>query len=439
MEGRGQFEGLLKAARWIGVSMLSLAGLAGFSFWLRHLSYHADYAIYGYLEIVGSVLAFTFAANALVRFRGKSDRVALLLAHGFIVAGVLESISGLSFYGRAALGSTAFLTVPFEWMVVRTFLAVLLLTALFVEHRLPQPRNPKREVLGTIVLVVAVMYLTGLFYSVVAYVGVPIEAVFSRGSLVPRPWDLLPAGLFLLATAGFYRRLPAASTAFDGAIFLAAGLNALSHYMASQADQLNDAPFAVAQLLRVSSYAIVLGGALLDNVRLFDQVRQLAASDPLTGLANYRRFLDVLASEMQRSLRTRRPFAVLFLDLDGLKKINDTLGHAVGSRAICRLGEVLRSQCRTIDTAARYGGDEFALILPETDEQAATHVVERIRECLASQTEQPRLSASMGVAFYPRHGDTLEKLLASADRVLYAMKRRQRRKGAKKSWKEAAA
>jgi two-component system cell cycle response regulator len=183
----------------------------------------------------------------------------------------------------------------------------------------------------------------------------------------------------------------------------------------------------------------VLGGALLDNVRLFDQVRHLASSDALTGLANYRRFLDVLNSEMERSGRTRRPFSVLFLDLDGLKKINDTFGHAVGSRAICRVGEVLRSHCRTVDTAARYGGDEFALILPETGAEAAFHVVERINAQLASETEAPRISASIGVAVYPQHGNTLEKLLATADKVLYAVKKRQRRNGSRKSWKVVAA
>jgi diguanylate cyclase (GGDEF)-like protein len=192
-------------------------------------------------------------------------------------------------------------------------------------------------------------------------------------------------------------------------------------------------------LLRVSSYAIVLGGALLDNVRLFDQVRHLASSDALTGLANYRRFLDVLNAEMERSGRTRRPFAVLFLDLDGLKRINDTFGHAIGSRAIFRMGEILRSHCRTVDTAARYGGDEFALILPETTAEAAASVVQRINARLAADTEEPRLSASIGVAVYPQHGDTLEKLLATADKVLYAIKRRQRRHGGRRHWKDAAA
>src|SRR5438445_11742396 len=91
------------------------------------------------------------------------------------------------------------------------------------------------------------------------------------------------------------------------------------------------------------------------------QARLLAVTDPLTGLGNYRRLLDVLHAEIERSGRTGRPFAVLLLDLDGLKKINDCYGHLAGSRALCRVGEVLRLFCRAIDTAARYGGDEFAV------------------------------------------------------------------------------
>jgi diguanylate cyclase (GGDEF)-like protein len=314
-----------------------------------------------------------------------------------------------------------------------------MLVALYAEHHFHAPRSSKREMMSMLALVLGVIYLTGLFFAFADYVGLPLQMLRSPHSLVPRPWHLLPAALFLLAAVGFYRRLAIASTAFDRAIFLAAALNAFSHFMAGQAEELFDAPFAVAHVMRVVSYAIVLGGALLDNARLFDQVRHLAASDPLTGLANYRRFIDILNAEMARSDRTRRPFSVLFLDLDGLKKINDTYGHVVGSRAICRVGDVLRSLCRSVDTAARYGGDEFALILPETGAEAAVRVVHRINERLAADVEAPPLTASVGVAVYPLHGDSLEKLLSTADKLLYEVKRRQKRKNGKKFWKHAAA
>jgi diguanylate cyclase (GGDEF)-like protein len=162
----------------------------------------------------------------------------------------------------------------------------------------------------------------------------------------------------------------------------------------------------------------------MDNARLFEQVQHLAVSDPLTGLANYRRLLDVLESETERTNRNGRSFAVLLLDLDGLKKINDTYGHLVGSRALCRLADVLRIHCRAIDTAARYGGDEFALVLPESREVEAQLVADRIRQVMASDTDKPLLSASIGISIYRGDNERIDTLLSEADQQLYAEKSR---------------
>jgi diguanylate cyclase (GGDEF)-like protein len=150
----------------------------------------------------------------------------------------------------------------------------------------------------------------------------------------------------------------------------------------------------------------------------------MAVSDPLTGLANYRRLIGVLEAELDRSRRTQRPFSVVLLDMDGLKTINDHYGHLTGSRALVRLGKILRSHSRAIDTPARYGGDEFVLVLPEAGRAIAARVASRIRERLLAETEPPALSVSAGVAAYPEDGDTPEKLLAAADRALYRMKDR---------------
>jgi diguanylate cyclase (GGDEF)-like protein/PAS domain S-box-containing protein len=152
-------------------------------------------------------------------------------------------------------------------------------------------------------------------------------------------------------------------------------------------------------------------------------LRQQAASDSLTGLANYRRLVDVLDAEIRRSKRTGRQFGMLFFDLDGLKDINDRHGHMIGSQALCRLADVLSSCCRDIDTPARFGGDEFALILPETDAQAANLVARRICESVANDGKGPKLSVSSGVAIYPQNGTTIETLLCQADSALYSMKR----------------
>jgi len=112
----------------------------------------------------------------------------------------------------------------------------------------------------------------------------------------------------------------------------------------------------------------------------------------------------------------------LLLDLDGLKRINDQFGHAVGSRALCRLAQIVTDCCRSIDTAARHGGDEFALLLPETGIGAATLVGQRICNLLAKDSEEPALSVSMGAASYPGDADTIGTLLYAADRALYKMK-----------------
>src|SRR5437773_10951993 len=153
-----------------------------------------------------------------------------------------------------------------------------------------------------------------------------------------------------------------------------------------------------------------------------ENVQLLAVTDPLTGLGNYRRLTEALDAEVKRTGRTERPFAILLLDLDQLKKINDRYGHLIGSQALCRLADVLRVFCRAIDTAARYGGDEFAVILPETTAAAARLVASRIRSRLAMDSLQPPLSASIGVAVYPQDGETIEALLRTADRELYGLK-----------------
>jgi diguanylate cyclase (GGDEF)-like protein/PAS domain S-box-containing protein len=159
-----------------------------------------------------------------------------------------------------------------------------------------------------------------------------------------------------------------------------------------------------------------------DQRALEDQLRKRAATDSLTDLANYRELVDVLNSEIMRSKRTTREFTLLFLDLDGLKQINDRYGHQTGSRALCRLANVLRLCCRSIDTAARYGGDEFALVLPETGAGAAALVARRICDLFADDGEEPKLSVSIGIASYPKDAETIGPLLYAADAALYLMK-----------------
>jgi diguanylate cyclase (GGDEF)-like protein/PAS domain S-box-containing protein len=153
-----------------------------------------------------------------------------------------------------------------------------------------------------------------------------------------------------------------------------------------------------------------------------EHLRRQALSDSLTGLANHRRLFEVLHAEICRTKRTERQFSLVLLDLDEMKEINDRFGHPVGDRALCRLAQVLADCSRSVDTAARQGGDEFALVLPETGFAAATLVAGRICDLLAKDTEEPNLSVSVGVASYPSDADGIGTLLYAADRALYAMK-----------------
>jgi len=168
-------------------------------------------------------------------------------------------------------------------------------------------------------------------------------------------------------------------------------------------------------------YEMIVGDVTEQEARE-GRLREQAETDSLTGLANHRRLFEVLHTEISRSKRTGREFALMLLDVDQFKKINDKYGHLVGDRALCRLTNALRSCCRSIDTAARQGGDEFALVLPETGAADAALVGDRICELLAKDVEEPVLSVSVGVAAYPGDAESVGPLLYAADAALYEMK-----------------
>jgi diguanylate cyclase (GGDEF)-like protein len=381
--------------------------------------------LHGYLQAITGLLSFVFAAVTLVRFQGTQDRISLILGSGFLLSGTVLAASSVLFFQLSPEAPLRFLLAPVAWWVSRMLLALLLVVALLVEHFLPRSRHPRIEIAGALFSVIGMTYLI-----TAALRRLPPEVSRHPGAFFPSPQQLLPAAIFFTALIWYRRRLQAEDSAFDRAIYTAALLNFAAQLSASQSERLLDAPFMLAQGFTVLSYIIALGGALLDNARLFEQVRHLSVSDPLTGLANYRRLLDVLESETERTNRNGRPFAVLLLDVDGLKKINDSFGHLVGSRSLCRLADILRIHCRTIDTAARYGGDEFALVLPEAEEPEAQRVADRIREVMENDDDKPPLSASIGISIYRGEGERIEKLLSEADQNLYAEKARRNKRPA---------
>jgi diguanylate cyclase (GGDEF)-like protein len=425
--GWGQIVGFLRKER----SRVLIASIVALTFvffaailYLREAAVSGSPEIYVYLEAGGTLLSFCYAANALVRFRGTHDRTALILAFGFVLSGIIETVGYFGLNDVLQAGPAALTRIPMGWMVGRTILAVFLLSAIAVERYIPTARQPSKETAGALLVVAIATYLTSA-----AFLAAPSAPLAHVASFVSRPWDLLPGALFLCAAICFGQRLRSGNndktaSLYDYSLFAVALLNVVCHLSAAFSRHLFDGPFFLAELSKTASYVVMLSGALLDQARLFDQVRSMAVSDPLTGLANYRRLISVLEAELDRSRRTQRPFSVVLLDMDGLKTINDHYGHLTGSRAIVRLSKILRTHSRAIDTAARYGGDEFALVLPEAGADTAARVVSRIRERLSAEAEAPTLSVSAGVAAFPGDGDTPEKLLGAADRALYGMKHR---------------
>src|SRR4051794_17378059 len=159
-------------------------------------------------------------------------------------------------------------------------------------------------------------------------------------------------------------------------------------------------------------------GALI--LRLSDA----ASTDPLTLLLNRRGFRDVFDLELERSRRSGRPCALLMGDLDHFKRVNDLLGHPAGDARLRKFAHLLTAGKRRIDAAARMGGEEFALLLPETDEHGAYVIAERMRHTVrdAFGPDQVALTVSFGVAAYPNHGATGDQLLQAADQALYVAK-----------------
>jgi diguanylate cyclase (GGDEF)-like protein len=162
---------------------------------------------------------------------------------------------------------------------------------------------------------------------------------------------------------------------------------------------------------------------------LSQRLRSLAYQDSLTDLYNHRYFYEQLTHEVERALRYGRPVSVILLDLDRFKEVNDTYGHLMGDKLLTLLGRVIRDQVRSADIAARYGGDEFAIILPDTTFPAAEATARKLANAIAtgrtnagSLSETLPLSASCGVACCPDEARSVSELLQLADDRLYAAK-----------------
>ena len=184
-----------------------------------------------------------------------------------------------------------------------------------------------------------------------------------------------------------------------------------------------------AQRLEVARTMANEAAMALENARLYEDARKRADRDPLTGFYNHRFLHERVGEEVVRSQRGKRPLSILMLDLDDFKLVNDTFGHLFGDRVLTWAAELIRATLRASDVPARYGGDEFAVILPDTDAAEASRAAERILEAFRDQPfvgEQRGpvpIAASIGAGTFPADGRTATDLIACADRRLYQVKR----------------
>lgn len=168
----------------------------------------------------------------------------------------------------------------------------------------------------------------------------------------------------------------------------------------------------------------------IENAILFQRTEQLTITDDLTKLFNSRYLNVYISREIKRCKRHGIPLSLIFLDLDGFKGINDAYGHLSGSQTLTEVGGILSEAVRESDILARYGGDEFVAVLPETPPSGALVIAERIRKAIAghcflkAQGLEARLSASFGIASYPDHALTPEGLIQKADQAMYRVKER---------------
>jgi diguanylate cyclase (GGDEF)-like protein len=248
---------------------------------------------------------------------------------------------------------------------------------------------------------------------------------------------LANAATLLLGAPAFERRIRAVAAIFPlmmTAVFMSRWWIALH-----ADDDIDLARHAIVMPLMLAGIVFTLGWTYFASVFCYTrsqaELAKLAREDPLTGLANRRYFDEAMQREIARCRRTGSGFALVTLDLDGFKRVNDRLGHAAGDRMLLEVSERLHGFIRRTDLAARMGGDEFALMLVNVDSrEVLDSILARLRPALekprVGASEEPTIAASLGCALWPLDGDDVDVLLRASDEAMYADKARRRLGGA---------
>lgn len=256
------------------------------------------------------------------------------------------------------------------------------------------------QLVGTWIVALVMIGLLGILRG-----STDAEYTFASAAIIP---------VFLVTWAGGYRQ---------GAV-----LSILAAMMWVAADEYSGREFRehwiplLNGLTRLATYCFVV--YLTDRVRmLLIRETELSSHDALTGLLNRRAFLEVGEIEANRALRYPHPVAVIFIDLDNFKLVNDRRGHAAGDAALKAVSVALKKSLRATDTVARLGGDEFAVILPEIDLKAATAAANKIANAMsAALTKFPPVTTSLGIAWFEKQGNGFAAMLKAADALMYEMK-----------------
>ena len=212
--------------------------------------------------------------------------------------------------------------------------------------------------------------------------------------------------------------LPDSSTAMALPIFYGDHLHGVLYV-----ETLDRADFSEEESLLLQTLADLIAGAF-HNAQTFQRAQEQAITDGLTGVKTHRFFMEALSSEWKRSSRAGRSFALVLMDLDRFKFVNDFYGHLEGDLVLQRVGQILETNCRRSDVVARYGGDEFVILMPETTMEQARQLSSKLRGWIASDPllREKNISASFGIASYPLHGSAPQELIQVADASMYLSK-----------------